>query len=84
MEISIIVYIKILKGALNMRLPKTKIKVLRELAKRGYYLVKTIEYRELRHFNCRYLVMNEDDKIVGAYNNLMDILRDYEEEEAIK
>lgn len=66
-----------------MRLPKTQIKVLRELAKRGYYLVKTIEYRELRHFNCRYLVMNSEDKIVGAYNNLMDILRDYEEEEVI-
>lgn len=66
-----------------MRLPKTKIKVLRELAKRGHYLVKTIEYRELRHFNCRYLVMNSEDAIVGAYNNLMDILRDYEEEEVI-
>lgn len=66
-----------------MRLPKTQIKVLKELAKRGYYLVKTIEYRELRHFNCRYLVMNSEDAIVGAYNNLMDILRDYEEEEVI-
>ena len=64
-----------------MRLPKTKIKVLRELAKRGYYLVKTMEYRELRHFNCRYLVMNSENRIVGAYNNLMDILTDYEEEE---
>ena len=66
-----------------MRLPKTQIKVLKELAKRGHYLVKTIEYRELRHFNCRYLIMNSEDAIVGAYNNLMDILRDYEEEEVI-
>ena len=63
-----------------MRLPKTEIKVLKALAKRGYYLVKTIEHRELRHFNCRYLILNSEDKIVGAYNNLMDILSDYEEE----
>lgn len=60
---------------------KIEIKVLKELAKRGYYLVRTIEYRELRHFNCRYLIMNSNDMIVGAYNNLMDILRDYKEEE---
>ena len=66
-----------------MKLQKTKIKVLKTLAKRGYYLVKTMEYRELRHFNCRYLVMNSEDAICGAYNNLFDILRDYEEEEEV-
>lgn len=61
---------------------KVEIKVLKMLAKRNRYLVRTIEHRELRGFNCRYLVMN-DQNIVGAYNNLMDILRDYEEEEVI-
>ena len=62
---------------------KVEIKVLRILAKRGYYLLRTIEHRELRGFNCRYLIMNDNEQIVGAYNNLMDILRDYEEEEVI-
>ena len=66
-----------------MTIPKIKVKVLKELAKTNHYLLRTIEHRELRGFNCRYLVMNSEDAIVGAYNNLMDILRDYEEEEVI-
>lgn len=62
-----------------MTIPKTEIKVLKELAKRNHYLLRTIEHRELRGFNYRYLIMNSEDRIVGAYNNLMDILKDYKE-----
>lgn len=62
-----------------MTIPKIKVKVLKELAKTNHYLLKTIEHRELRGFNCRYLILDENDMIVGKYNNLMDILKDYKE-----
>ena len=55
-----------------------KIKVQNALGKNGYYLVSTIEDKELRkQFNCRYVIFNSNGCIVGVYNSLVNILQDY-------
>ena len=55
-----------------------KIKVQNALERIGYYLVSTIEDKELRkQFNCRYVIFNSNGCIVGVYNSLVNILQDY-------
>ena len=55
-----------------------KIEVQNALGRIGYYLVSTIEDKELRkQFNCRYVIFNSNDCIVGVYNSLVNILQDY-------
>ena len=55
-----------------------KIKVQNALERIGYYLVSTIEDKELRkQFNCRYVIFDSNGCIVGAYNSLVNILQDY-------
>lgn len=55
-----------------------KIKVQNALGRSGHYLIRTIEDKELREqFNCRYLIFDSNDCLVGQYNSLMDILDDY-------
>ena len=55
-----------------------KIEVQNALGRIGYYLVSTIEDKELRkQFNCRYVIFNSNGCIVGVYNSLVNILQDY-------
>lgn len=55
-----------------------KIKVQNALGRSGHYLVRTIEDKELRErFACRYIIFDSNNCLVGQYNNLADILKDY-------
>ena len=55
-----------------------KIEVQNAIGRIGYYLVSTIEDKELRkQFNCRYVIFNSNGCIVGVYNSLVNILQDY-------
>ena len=55
-----------------------KIKVQNALGRTGHYLIRTIEDKELRErFTCRYLIFDINDCLVGQYNDLADILKDY-------
>ena len=55
-----------------------KIKVQNALGKTEHYLVSTIEDEELRkQFDCKYVVFDSNDCIVGVYNSLVNILQDY-------
>ncbi len=55
-----------------------KIKVQNALGRSGHYLVSTIEDEELgKQFNCKYVVFDSNNCIVGVYNSLVNILQDY-------
>ena len=57
---------------------KLEILVQNALGRSGYYFIITNEDKELREqFNCKYIIFDFNDCIVGQYDNLINILYDY-------